>query len=37
MTMTDRVKRKQPWQCTAKDQSVQVFALPRNGDLDREL
>lgn len=28
ITTTDRAKKDQPWGCSAKDQSVQVFALP---------
>lgn len=34
MTTTDRAKRDQPWHCSAKDQSVQVFALPYNKHLN---
>lgn len=30
MTVSDKAKKDQPWQCVAKDQSVQIFALPRH-------
>lgn len=30
MTVSDKAKKDQPWQCVAKDQSIQIFALPRH-------
>lgn len=30
MTVSDKAKRDQHWQCVEKDQSVQIFALPSN-------
>lgn len=32
MTVSDKAKKDQPWGCVAKDQSVQIFALPRSLD-----